>query len=123
LTLQNGHFLGKRERLSAPKGNFGSNPGTPETERRAKSPYLWASLRTVTRKIERLDWLAEAAGFELQNSHSEMVFETWEEFRTFSTNCGSETFTRQSCLGRRRHLSLQTIDDASKFDDCRADWI
>jgi hypothetical protein len=40
LTPQNGHFLGKRERLSAPKGNFGSNPGIPENERRAKSPVF-----------------------------------------------------------------------------------
>ena len=40
LTLQNGHFLGKCERLSAPKGNFGSNPGISETERRAKCPVF-----------------------------------------------------------------------------------
>ena len=40
LTPQNGHFLGKRERLFGQLGNSGSNPGISETEERAKSPVF-----------------------------------------------------------------------------------
>ena len=40
LDSANGHFLGKRERLCAPKGNFGSNPGNSETVGREESPVF-----------------------------------------------------------------------------------
>ena len=63
LTPQNGHFLGKRERLSARKGNFGSNPGISETERSAKSPVLaaiFAHCGAKNRETRLVGWRASA---------------------------------------------------------------
>jgi len=59
LTLQNGHFLGKRERLCAPKGNFGSNPGISETVGRAESPVFAGLLGHCSAKKQetgRVGW-------------------------------------------------------------------
>jgi hypothetical protein len=64
------HFLRVRQRISAEIGNFGSNPGTPETGDRAKSRvrYLRAFSLVQSGKSRSPDWLAGAAGFELRNS-------------------------------------------------------
>jgi len=63
LTPQNGHFLGKRERLSAPKWSFGSNPGTSETERRANSPVFagfFAHSANENRETGLVGWRSSA---------------------------------------------------------------
>ena len=62
LTPQNGHFLGKRERLSARKGNFGSNSQSQRLNDAQKAPYLWAFSHGVTKNRETglVGWRASA---------------------------------------------------------------
>ena len=59
LTLQKGHVLGKRERLCAPKGIFGSNPGISETVGRAEIPVFAGLLGHYSAKNQetgRVGW-------------------------------------------------------------------
>ncbi|MGE3993060.1 hypothetical protein [Pseudorhodoplanes sp.] len=50
-----------RERLSAPKENFGSNPGIPETEARANSPVFAGIFARSAKETERPHCLADDA--------------------------------------------------------------
>jgi hypothetical protein len=58
LTLQNGHFLGKRERLSTPKGILVRIPESQRLNDARNAPYLQGFSPVLSRKIERPDWLA-----------------------------------------------------------------
>jgi hypothetical protein len=55
LTPQNGHFLGKRERLSGQIGILVRLLESQRPQNTQKAPYSWAYLRVRRRKVERQD--------------------------------------------------------------------
>jgi hypothetical protein len=72
LTLQNGHFLGKRERLSGQTWKIGPNSGTLETKERARHPVFAGFLAYSAHKNREtglVGWGARIRTWECRNQN------------------------------------------------------
>ena len=106
-------FPRKRERLCAPKGNFGSNPGISETQGRIKAPYLRAFWGTMAQKTrDGTGWLGRQDS-NLEMAVSKIAFETTAELAELGIANRPRDFCTTKLLNLHQHLPETSLASAA----------